>query len=82
MEEEPKTKISKKYLWLIYISLIASAIMLLGDGLDVKIFARLTTRLGASVLLSALFLVVGRDKPAGIIATAIIWIAFIITVFN
>lgn len=82
MQEEPKNKISRKYLWLIYVSLIASAIMLLGDGLDIRVFARLTTRLGASVLLSALFLIVGKDRPSGFIATAIIWIAFIITIFN
>jgi len=82
MQEEPKTNLSKKYLWLIYTSLILAAIMLLGDGLEVKIFTKLTTRLGATVLLSAFFLIVGKSRPSGIIATAVICIAFIITIFN
>jgi hypothetical protein len=82
MNGEPKSSTAPKNIWLIYIALIAAAIMLLGDGLDIRILARLTTRLGGSVLLSALFLIIGKNRPSGIIATAIIWIAFIITLFN
>ena len=39
-------------------------------------------RLGVGLIFSALALLVGKDRPAGIIATAIIWIAIIIAIFN
>ncbi len=82
MSEEPRNSAAPQNVWLIYIALIAAAIMLLGDGLDIRMLAKLTTRLGGSVLLSAFFLILGKNRPAGIVATAIIWIAFIITIFN
>ncbi len=70
------------YYWLIYISLILAAIMLLADGLGIRYLERLTVRLGGTVLLSAFFLVIGKSRPSGIIATAIIWAAFIITILE
>ncbi len=56
--------------------------MLLGDGLGIAFLAKLTTRLGATILLSALFLIVGDGRPTGFIATAIMAIAFVITIFQ
>jgi uncharacterized membrane protein len=75
-------KSSDKGVWLIYLSLIAAAVLLLGDGLGIAFLARLTTRLGATILLSALFLIVGDGRPTGFIATAIMAIAFVITIFQ
>lgn len=82
MTVNQKTKISPKYVWLIYISLIASALMLLGDGMDIQVLSRMTTRLGGTVLFGAFFLIVGRNRPSGIIAACIIVVAFVITLFN
>jgi len=81
MNEIEENKKSRMY-WLVYVSLILSAIMLLAHGLDVSAVARLSTRLGGTILFSAIFIIVGRDRPMAIAATALLWIAFLITVFN
>ena len=78
---DPKPARSGFY-WLIYISLIIAAIMLLADGLGIDFLEKLTVRLGGTVLLSAFFLAIGKSRPAGIIATAVIWAAFIITILE
>ena len=72
----------KKLLWLIYISLVLAGLLLIGNALEVRFFTKLTARLGIVVIFSAFALLVGKDRPAGIIATAIIWIAVLITFFN
>ncbi len=56
--------------------------MLLADALGVRALNRLTVRLGAALLFSAIALMAGKDKPAGIVAIAIVWIAVLITLFN
>lgn len=68
--------------WPIYVSLLAAGIILLGDALDFWFFAKLTARLGITLLLSALFLIIGKGRPIGIIATAIVWLGFLITIFR
>ena len=79
---ENKTETGKvKYLWLIYLSLVISGVMLLGDSLEIRAITRVTARLGATILFSAIFLIVGKNHPTGIIATAILWLAFFLTVF-
>ncbi len=69
-------------LWLVYISLFIAGGMLLADALGVRALNRLTVRLGAALLFSAIALMAGKDKPAGIVAIAIVWIAVLITLFN
>ena len=82
MTEEQKSNNTYKYIWLVYLALIVGAILMLGDGLNIKMFTKLTTKLGITVLLSALFLIVGKSRPSGIIALSIIWVSFIITLLT
>ena len=56
--------------------------MLLAYGLDISAVARLSTRLGGTILFSSFFIIVGRDRPMAIAATALLWIAFLITIFS
>nr|MBN2277985.1 hypothetical protein [candidate division Zixibacteria bacterium] len=71
-----------KLLWLIYTSLLLSGIILLADALNINFLARLSMRLGLGLVFSAMALIIGKNKPSGIIATAIIWVAILITVFS
>jgi len=82
-KSEPSTISPKsKMLWMVYLALIVAAVLLLGDALNITALAKLTARLGGTLLLTIIFLLVGKNRPAGIIATAIIWIAFLITIFQ
>jgi len=69
-------------LWLIYIALLISGGLLLADALGVRAMTRLTVRLGTALVFSAVALIAGKDKPAAIVAIAIVWIAVLITLFN
>jgi len=71
-----------KMLWLIYASLILAGILLIGDGFGIQFLTRLSMRLGIGLVFSAIALIIGKDRPAGIIATAIIWVAILITFFS
>lgn len=73
---------NNRSIYLIVISLIISGILLLADAVHFYTISKLTVRLGVGLIFSAIALLVGRNRPAGIIATAIIWIAIIITFFN
>jgi len=70
------------HIWLVYTALVLSGVLLLGSAFHIHFLTRLTMRLGVGLIFSALALLVGKDRPAGIIATAIIWIAIIIAIFN
>jgi len=78
IEQKPKDKM----LWLIYLALILSGALLIADALGVDVLSKITTRLGAGLIFTALALLVGKDRPAGIIGIAIVWVAIIITFFN
>ena len=71
-----------RLLWLIYAALILAGIILIGDAFDIRLITKLTARLGVALVFSAVALLVGKNRPHGIIATAIIWVAVIITFFN
>jgi hypothetical protein len=71
-----------RLLWLIYAALILAGIILIGDAVDLRLITKLTARLGVALVFSAVALLVGKNRPHGIIATAIIWVAVIITFFN
>jgi len=73
---------STKLVWLIYIALIVSGILLIGDALNISALSKLTTRLGVGLVYSALALIIGKDRPHGIIAVGIVWVAIIITFFR
>jgi hypothetical protein len=71
-----------KPLWLVYLALALAGLLLIGDALNFHPLAKLTTRLGAGLIFAALALIMGKDSSVGVIATAIVWIAIIITFFS
>ncbi len=71
-----------RLVWLIYIAFLISGIILIGDALNVSVISKLTTRLGIGLLYSALALIVGKNRPHGIIAVGITWGTIIITFFR
>lgn len=78
-ENGPK---STKLIWLVYIALLLSGIILLGDALNITVISKLTSRLGIGLVYSALALIIGKNRPHGIIAIGIIWVTIIITFFR
>lgn len=67
--------------WLIYVSIFLAGLMLLADAFHVTALQKISARLGVTLIISALNLIIGRGKPAGYIATVIIVLALIITFF-
>ncbi len=79
--KENKSK-PTKLIWLIYFAFLVSGIILIGDALNISVISKLTTRLGIGLLFSALALIIGKNRPHGIIAVGIIWVTIIITFFR
>ncbi|PKK83559.1 MAG: hypothetical protein CVT49_07965 [candidate division Zixibacteria bacterium HGW-Zixibacteria-1] len=75
-------KAGNNVLWLIYLSLALAGLILLGDALRIQILSKLTARLGIALIFSAIALIIAKDRPPGIIAIAITWMAVLITIFN
>jgi hypothetical protein len=73
---------STKLIWLIYIALLISGIILIGDALNISAISKLTTRLGVGLVYSALALIFSKNRPYGIIGVGIVWVAIIITFFR
>jgi hypothetical protein len=73
---------SAKLVWLIYTALLIAGIILIGDALNIAAISKLTTRLGVGLVYTALALILGKDKPHGIIGVGIVWVAIIITFFR
>lgn len=74
---EPKKRTQP--FWLIYLALLLSGILLLGEAASYAPLMKVTARLGTALLFSALALFVGNGRPAGFIATGIIWVAVLVT---
>lgn len=74
--EEP---IKKSSYWMIYASLLISAILLIGDGLAITHLEKWTAKVGVALLFSVLFLLISKNQTKAIIASIIIWIAVIAT---
>ncbi len=73
------TKANKGPLWMIYLSLIVAAMVLLGDGLSIPHLERWTARVGVALLFTTLFLIVCRNMTRAILASAVMWLAVIAT---
>ena len=71
----------KQPYWLIYLALLLSGLLLLGDAYNLFGLNRWTARLGIGLLYSVFALIVGKDRPAGIFGIAIVIISIIITIF-
>ncbi len=69
-------------LWLLCLAFAVAGILLLAHAFHFYVLSKLTVRLGAALLFSAIALIAGKDKPAGIISIAIVWLAVVITFFN
>jgi hypothetical protein len=71
---------AKKMYWLIYLSLIISGIILLGNALGPGLLTKWTAKLGIGLLYSAFALIIGNGRKSGFIAVSILWISIIITI--
>jgi len=73
---------SGSLLWLVCFAFVVAGALLIADAFHFYLFSKLTVRLGAALLFSAIALMAGKDKPAGIISIAIVLLAVVITLFN
>jgi hypothetical protein len=67
-------------LWLIYIALVVSGILFLADPLNLYVLQRWPARLGIALIYSAVALMIGNGRPAGFVATAIVWISVLLLI--
>jgi hypothetical protein len=65
--------------WLIYVALLIGGLLLIADTLHWVQLQKVSAKLGIGMIYSAFALFVGNGKPAGIVATVIIWIAVLTT---
>jgi hypothetical protein len=78
----PEGREKQQPFWLIYVSIFLAGLMLLADAFHATALQKISARLGVTLIISALNLIIGRGKPAGYIATVIIVTALIITFFT
>ena len=71
----------KQPFWLIYLALLLSGLLLLGDAYNLFGLSRWTARLGIALLYVVMALIVGKDKPAAAFGIGIVVVAVIITIF-
>jgi hypothetical protein len=64
---------------LIYFALLLAGILMLAQAAGYHPLQRVPAKLAIGLLYSALALFVGNGRPAGFIATAIIWLSVIAT---
>ena len=67
--------------WLLYVSLLLSGILFLAEAAHIYTLQRLTAKLAIALIFSAIALVVGKGKPIGYVATAIVWLTVIVLFF-
>ena len=79
MSDKKESQDKQQPFWLIYISIFLAGLMLLADAFNFSGLHKISARLGVTLIVSALNLIIGRGQPAGYIATAILVIALIIT---
>lgn len=81
MNDKKVTTTKPQPYWLIYVSIFLAGLMLLADAFHYTALQKISARLGITLIISALNLIIGRGQPAGYIASAILVIALIITLF-
>jgi len=79
MVDEKKEKVRGKALWVVYVSAAAAGLILLGDAVAYAPMQKLTARLGIALLFSAIALIAANGRATGFIATAILWLAVLVT---
>ena len=80
-KKEAKQEQEKETYWLIYIAALLSGLVLLTHAFGYTPIQKISARLGIAFLYSACALLVGRGRPSGMIAAAIIWVTVILTFF-
>ena len=78
-QKESKPKKKKQPVWLVYVSLILSGLILIGDAYDITQLSRWTARLGITLLFTAVALLVANGRKIGWVAVGIIWAAVIVS---
>ncbi|KAA3633421.1 MAG: hypothetical protein DWP97_09210 [Calditrichaeota bacterium] len=82
MNETKTVKVNKPkkpMMWLIYVSLALSGLVLLADAYSIYPLAKWTAKLGIALVYSAFALVVGNGRKSGYTAAAIIVVAVLAT---
>lgn len=65
--------------WLIYLAALLAGLMMLAQAAHYYPATKITAKLGVALVFSALAMFVGNGRPAGFIATAIMWVAVIVS---
>ncbi len=69
----------KQPYWVIYLGILIAGLIMLAEAAHYRPGQRLTAKLAAALLYSALALWVGENKPHGYIGVAIVWAVVIIS---
>ena len=69
----------KPMMWLVYVSLALSGLLLLADAYSIYPLAKWTAKLGIALVYTAFALVVGNGRKSGFVASGIIIIAVLAT---
>ncbi len=64
--------------WLIYVAVLLAGLLMLAHALNYHPAQKISARLAVALIYSALALFVGNGRPAGFVATGIIWVATIL----
>jgi len=71
----------KQPIWLIYLSLAISAVILLGDAYALLGLNKWGAKMGVGLLFIVFALIIGNGRPAGIFAAAIMILCLAVTMF-
>ena len=74
-EEKGRAKTRSDARWLIYMGALVAGVLLLADAFSYAPIQKITARLGIGLLFSAVALLIGSGRPAGYIATVILWVS-------
>ena len=77
--KSPTPKPKRQFFWLIWGGALVGGILLIADAVGYAPMQRLTAKLGLALVYSALALLIGGNRPSGIIATVLVWIAVVLT---
>ncbi|MEA2031699.1 MAG: hypothetical protein U9N55_08930 [candidate division Zixibacteria bacterium] len=78
-DKQPQKSSKKSTFWMIYVSLIVAAFVLIGDGISALYIERWSVKVGIAMLFTTFFLLVCRSLTKAIIASVIICIAVVAT---
>ncbi len=65
--------------WIVYLGILLAGLIMLAEATHYRPGQKLTAKLAAALIYTALALWVGENKPHGYIGTAIVWAVVIIS---